>query len=197
MAAPKINSVKLGKFVTAAGRALFCGGTTPSHFDATKIEGTVILDAAGRDAFQEWLDLNLPDALKATGIKASQVNNIFKDDTDRDGNPTGNYRVKAKTKLEFGQKFYDGSGNEFKPEGGFQIPNGSTIQMAVGVELMKTATFTGLVLRLNGTKILEFPSYTTGLEADTGAAGGFSYDAAAPAPEAVPAQAEDDSEISW
>lgn len=196
MATPKVNSVKLGKFVTSAGRALFCGGNTPSHFDATKIEGTVILDEAGRDAFQEWLDLAMPDALKATGIKATQVNNIFKEDVDRDGNPTGNYRVKAKTKLEFGQKFYDGSGNEFKPEGDFQIPNGSTIQMAVGVELMKTATFTGLVLRLNGTKILEFPSYTTGLETDTGAAGGFSYDAA-PVAAVAPEQEADDSEIAW
>jgi len=193
----KPTSAKLGKFVTAAGRALFCGGNTPSHFDATKIEGTVILDQEGRDAFQEWLDLNLPEALKATGIKASQLNNIFKEDTDRDGNPTGNYRVKAKTKLEFGQKFYDGSGNEFKPDGEFKIPNGSTIQMAVGVEVMKTATFTGLVLRLNGTKILEFPSYSTGLETDTGATGGFSYDAAATPAQEAPEQEADNSDIEW
>lgn len=196
MAAPKVNSAKLGKFVTAPGRALFCGGNTPSHFDPSKIEGTVILDQEGRDAFQEFLDLNLPEALATTGIKATQVPSIFKDDTDRDGNPTGNFRVKAKTKLEFGQKFYDGAGNEFKPEGQFTIPNGSTIQMAVSVELMKTATFTGLVLRLTGTKILETPSYSTGLEADTGATGGFSYDAA-PVTGSNDAVAEDDSSIEW
>lgn len=197
MAAPKVNSVKLGKYVTKAGRALFCGGTKPSHFDATKIEGTIILDEDGKEDFQNFIDMHLPDALKATGIKPTAVASVFKDDTDRDGNPTGKYRIKAKTKLEFGQKFYDGSGNEFKPEAGFEIPNGSTIQMAIGVELMKTATFTGLVLRLNGTKILEFPSYTTGLEEDTGASGNFSYDAAAPVASNDVPQEEDSGDIDW
>lgn len=192
----KVVQAKLGRYVTAPGRALFCGGNTPSHFDPLKIEGTIILDQEGKDAFQEFIDLHLPDALAATGIPATQVADIFKDDTDRDGNPTGKFRVKAKTKIEFGQKFYDGSGNEFKPEGEFSIPNGSTIQMAIGVELMKTATFTGLVLRLMGTKILETPSYTTGLESDTGATGGFSYDSA-PVYSAPESQDDASSDIEW
>jgi len=192
----KVNSVKLGRFVTAAGRALFCGGNTPSHFDATKIEGTVVLDQDGRDAFQAFLDERLPEALKAIGIKASALNDIFKEDTDKDGNSTGNFRVKAKTKLDFGQKFYDGNGVEFKPEGAFTIPNGATIQLAVGVEVMKTATFTGIVLRLNGTKILAMPEYSTGLEGDTGATGDFSYAADAPAPAAAPLEV-DEGDIAW
>ena len=190
----KVNSVKLGKFVTAPGRALFCTGNTASFYDSSKIEGTVVLDQDGRDAFQAFLDEHLPEALKTIGIKASALNDIFKEDTDKEGNATGNFRVKAKTKLDFSQKFYDGNGVEFKPEGAFTIPNGATIQMAVGVEVMKTATFTGIVLRLNGTKILAMPEYSTGLEGDTGAKGDFSY--AADAPQAAPLEV-DEGEISW
>jgi len=195
--APKTTKAKLGRVVTPVGKALFCSGNTPSKFDATKVEGTIILSADARDKLQEFFDMNLPDALKATGIKASEVKDIFKPAKDRDGNPTGDFMLKAKTKLEFGQKFFDGSGKEFTPAGEFKIPNGSEIQMSIGVELMKTATFTGLVLRLQGTKVLSLPSYVTGLESDTGATGSYVYDANASYDDGDNDTSVDDSDISW
>lgn len=140
--APAIKSVKLGRYVTAAGSSLFGSGNTPSPYDDAKVEGTVVIDQAGKDAFQAWLDAKLtPEVLKEVGLKLTQINSIFKEDTDKEGNPTGLWRVKGKSNMKFMPKFVDGNGNEFKPAAGFKIPNRATVQLSLGVEIMKMSTF--------------------------------------------------------
>jgi len=194
--APSIKSAKLGRYVTKAGSSLFGTGNTPSPFDDTKVEGTIVLDAAAKDHFQAWLDERLTDELlKDLGIKRSELNSIFKDDVDKDKNPTGAYRVKGKSNIKYMPKFIGGDGKEFNPTDDFKIPNRATIQLSLGVEVMKMSTFTGIVLRLQGTKILEVPDYGTGFE-DDDSEGSFSYDAAAPKAEAPKVEIQED-EIAW
>ena len=193
--APAIKSAKLGRYVTQKGSSLFGSGNTPSPFDPDKVEGTIILDQAGKDHFQAWLDINMTDAvLKDLGIKRSEISSIFKDDTDKDQNPTGNFRVKGKSNIKYMPAFVGGDGKQFTPEAGFKIPNRATVQLSLGVEVMKMSTFTGIVLRLQGTKILEVPDYGTGFE-DEDSTGGFAYDASAPTE--APEKEVDDSEIPW
>lgn len=196
MANPAIKVVKLGRFVTDPGLSLFGSGNTPSQFDANKVEGTIILDQAGKDRFQAWLDEKLTkEVLAEVGLKASDIESVFKEDVDKDKNPTGNWRVKGKSSITYMPKFIGGDGVEFHPEPGFKIPNRATIQLSLGVEVMKMSTFKGLVLRLQGTKILEVPDYGTGFE-DDDTTGSFTYSSGDTSGN-TQAQPSDEDEIPW
>ena len=161
----KNGSAKSSVMVTDKGLALFVSCPAASPYDDSKQEASILLDEAGKAKLQAQLQdfLDTPEA-KATGIKdTGYAEKAFKADTDQDGNPTGLYRVKAKTAMIYAAKLYTAAGKVYTPTPGFQLPNRSTIRMSVKAELMSTSMFTGIVLRLQAIKIIDVPTYDDGM----------------------------------
>ena len=166
--------VKGNVIVTEIGKALFVSSPAASQYDETKQEATILLDEAG----VAKLKAQLQDLMDSAEVKESKIKDtgfvdaIFKEDTDADGNPTGLFRVKAKTAMQYPAKIYDASGNAFVPTPGFKVMNRSDIRLSVKPEVMQTSMFTGIVLRLQAIKIIDVPSFDDGMSG-TNDAGGF------------------------
>ena len=178
------NNVKGSIIVTDRGQSLFVSVPNASPFDDQKQEATILLneDAANKvkAQLQDFMD---SDEVKASGIKDTGfVENLFKEDTDQDGNPTGLQRLKAKTAMKYGCKLYDAAGAAFDPDNGFSLPNRADIKMSFTPEVMSTSMFTGITLRLKAIKILNMPSYDDGM-AGVEEDGSFSASAAPTAAE--------------
>ena len=197
----QINSVKGPVIITPVGKALFVSAPNASAYDENKQEATILLDADGvtymKGKLQEFMDS--PEA-KASGIKDTGfVENMFKEDTDQDGNATGLMKLKAKTAMRYPAKFRDAKGNIFTPDASFSLPNRSTIRLSAKVELLKTSMFQGLVLRLQAIKVLEMPQMDDGF-GDDGmddeyADSGFSFDT--PSAQSAPADTSSDDNDGW
>ena len=170
--------VKCGYLVTPVGKALWVSAPNPSPYDDSKTEATVVLDAASAELFKKDLKAKCADAAKTLGIDIDEaIANYLKPNTDAEGNPTGEFRVKAKTGLQYMPSFADANGKSFKPESGFMIPHGSDIRLSIGFEVQVVKpTFKGIVARLRGIQIINLQDNGAGFDAVDG---GFSAESTA------------------
>lgn len=150
----KIQSIKLGSFVTDIGSALFVSSPNPSQYDANKEEASILLSAEQWEAFKTQLDKAMAENNAYSVVPEDKMRYPIKEATDSDGNLTGDIIVKAKTGIQYPAKILDSKGKPVVTGPGFSIPNRSKIRLAVGAEVIATSLYKGCLLRLNAIKIL-------------------------------------------
>ncbi len=154
---PKIESIKIGKFVTPAGTAIFVSTPNASQHDDSKQEGSIILTAADLATFKNQIiaEMKLVEGDFPGGLTIDTLSWPITKDTDKDGNETGNFKVKAKTAMIYPAKVFDSEGKAIEMTVGYSIPNRSKIRLAVGVEVCSSKMYNGVVLRLNAIKVIQ------------------------------------------
>lgn len=150
----KIQSIKLGQFVTDIGSALFVSSPNPSQYDASKEEASILLSAEQWEVFKAQLDKAMEENNAYSVVPKDKMRYPIKEATDSDGNSTGDIIVKAKTGIQYPAKILDSKGKPVVTGPGFSIPNRSKIRLAVGAEVIATSLYRGCLLRLNAIKIL-------------------------------------------
>jgi len=160
--APKIESNKLGRIVTVVGSALYCSVPNASQYDENKYETSLIITADEFTAFQTEVKA-LYEKAQADGTKMvlpfDKAAWPVKESVDREGNPTGDMIIKAKTSIKYPPNLFDSAGKPVKFDSISAIPNRSKIRLQVGVEIVSSGMYKGIVLRLNGIKIIDVPNY--------------------------------------
>ncbi len=158
--------IKCGYLVTPVGKALWCSAPNPSPFDDTKTEATIIISAEQADIFRQELKDLCGDAAAQLEVDIDEaISNYMKPNTDADGNPTGEFRIKAKTGLQYPPTFADSKGKAFKPAADFTIPNRSEIRLSIGFEVQVVKpTFKGIVARLRGIQVVSLQERGTGFD---------------------------------
>lgn len=149
-----IKQNKLGQIVTPKGSALFVSAPNPSQYDEDKIEASIVLSKEDFEAFKASV---ISMANKYEGELVADLDKMAwpaKEATDKDGNPTGEMIVKAKTAIKYPPKMYNAKGTPIVITPGFSVPNRSTIKLSASVEIVSTKVYTGVVLRLNGIQII-------------------------------------------
>ena len=176
-ATTKASSNKLGQFVTPAGSALFVSAPAASSFDANKQEASIILSAEDHAAVMAQLDTMMASYEGVLVVAKDKLKFPFKEATDKEGNETGEFIWKAKTSVQYPAKFFDAKGQNFKPAPGFTVANRSKIRLSVSAEIVSTSLYKGLVLRLNGIKIISSTPWAGGNDAFAGIEdeGDYSY----------------------
>jgi hypothetical protein len=176
-ATTKASSNKLGQFVTPAGSALFVSAPAASSFDPNKQEASIILSAEDHAAVMAQLDTMMASYEGALVVAKDKLKFPFKEATDKEGNETGEFIWKAKTSVQYPAKFFDAKGQNFKPASGFTVANRSKIRLSVSAEIVSTSLYKGLVLRLNGIKIISSTPWAGGNDAFAGIEdeGDYSY----------------------
>lgn len=149
-----IKSNKLGQIVTPAGSALFVSCPNASQFDEEKQEASIVLSPDDYKVFKASLDKLIASYEGDLVVDVSTMELPVKDATDKEGNPDGNFIVKAKTAMKYPAKLYNAKGTPLAPTPGFSVPNRSKIKLSVSAELVSTKVYKGLVLRLNGIQII-------------------------------------------
>ena len=173
MATPKnlkiatLTDVGIALFMTPVGQG--------SKFAPDKIEGSIILTPKSKEKLQVMMEKLVTDNAKELKYDATKALYPFKEDLDRDKNPTGNFRLKCKTGIEYPPTYADAKGRNFKPEQGFVVPNGSKVRFAVTIVASSTAIYKGISCRLNGIQILSTPS--TNVEFGAMDEGDYTYEA--------------------
>lgn len=152
--AAKFISNKLGQLVTPKGSALFISCPNASSFDETRQEASILLSADDYAAFKAQIDALVAAYEGELVVDPTTMEMPVKDATDKEGAPTGEFIVKAKTGMRFPAKLYDANSKQFAPAPGFSVANRSTIKLSVSAELISTKVYKGLVLRLNGVQII-------------------------------------------
>jgi hypothetical protein len=150
----KAPSNKLGQIVTPIGSALFVSCPNASAFDENKQEATIVLSAEDYAVFKRDLDALIKDYDGKLVVDPDKMTMPVKPAEDADGNPTGEYMIKAKTAMKYPARLYNAKGGSFNPPAGFQVANRSKIRLQVSAELISTNMFKGLVLRLNAVQII-------------------------------------------
>jgi len=176
MATPKQTpSIKGSIILTPKGKSLFVSVPNASSYDPLKQEATIVLDGDATAILKAQLnDFVASEDVKVSGVKTKGfVDNLFKEDTDADKNPTGNFRVKAKTAMQYPANLYAANGDEFKAPVGFSIPNRSTIKLSVRPEVISSPMFIGIVLRLQAVKVFDLPEFDDGMKKDEDTSGSF------------------------
>lgn len=158
----KTASNKLGQLVTPVGSALFVSSPKPSQFDANKEEASIILSADDYAKFITNIDTLIANYEGDLVVAKDKLKYPVKEATDKEGNLTGEMIVKAKTSINFPAKFYGADGALFTPTASFSVPNRSKIRLAVSVEIVSTSLYKGIVLRLNGIKIISATPWAGG-----------------------------------
>jgi len=172
----KVPSVKLGSKVSPVGSALFVSAPRASQFSPDKQEAGLVLSAEDYAMFMAEIMATLKEHESELPAPITKLAFPFKEQTDAEGNPTGEMILKTKTAMRFPAKFYDVDGKEFKPSADFQVANRAKIRLAVGLEVMKTSMYCGVVARLNGIKIISSsPWANSNPFGDTHDEGDFSY----------------------
>lgn len=189
----KIQSVKLGSFVTPVGSALFVSCPNASQFDDSKQEASILLSA------EQWAEL------KVQIDKAMEENNAYavvpkdkmkypiKDATDSDGNSTGDIILKGKTSIQYPAKLLDSKGKPIVVTPGFSIPNRSKIRLALGVEVVSTGMYKGVICRLNAIKVISANPWA-GSNPFDGFDDDGDFDGSAPVANAMNS---DESDVDW
>lgn len=152
--ATKFVSNKLGQLVTPAGSALFVSCPNASQYDETKQEASILLSADDYATFKAQIDGLIAAYEGELVVDASTMEMPVKDNTDKEGAPTGEFIVKAKTGMQYPAKLYDANAVAFTPTPGFSVANRSKIKLSVSAELINTKVYKGLVLRLNAVMLI-------------------------------------------
>lgn len=195
MAPSTVTKAKMkSPLITPAGQALFCSGNNPSTFDPDKIEGSVIITDAEKQQVEATIMAFANENKAALGIDMAKFQMPIAPSTDADKNPDGRWVIKAKSKIEYLPKYYDHNNVEFVPDASFRIAHGSTIRLKLGVELMKTAKFQGVVFRLLAYQILSISKQDSGFGA---AEGDFAVSAPATGSANPAPQDAEDSDSAW
>jgi hypothetical protein len=152
--------------VTPVGKALFVSAPRASQFDDNKQEATIVLSADAKAEVEAILKAFIKENAAEIGKKPADITIPFKEDTDSDGDFTGNYRLKAKTGMKYPAQFVGSDNSKFSPDMDYQLPNGADIRLSITPELLATSMFQGLTLRLNGIKVLGVKQYDLGFSDD-------------------------------
>lgn len=158
--ATKFVSNKLGQIVTPAGSALFVSCPNASQYDETKQEASILLTADDYAVFQASLNKLIAAYEGELVVTVADMEMPAKDATDKEGNPTGDVILKAKTGMQYPAKLYDAKGVAFNPTPGFNVANRSKIKLSVSAELINTKVYKGLVLRLNAVQVISSNPFT-------------------------------------
>ena len=150
----KVAKNKLGTIVTPVGSAVFVSAPRPSTFDENKIEASVVLTPEDFVVLKAEIDKRISELEEAPVVAIDKCKWPFADEMDKEGNPTGNIRVKAKTNVKYPPKFYAADGKQFVPGMDFQVANRSKIRLALGFEIVSTGMYKGVIARLNAIKIV-------------------------------------------
>jgi len=150
----KFVSNKLGQIVTPVGSALFVSCPNASAFDEAKQEASLILSADDYAIFKGELDKLIAAYEGELVVNTAGMDMPVKPAVDKEGAPTGDFIIKAKTSMQYPAKLYSANGKPFAPAPGFQLANRSKIRLSVSAELVNTKVYKGLVLRLNGLLII-------------------------------------------
>ena len=150
----KFVSNKLGQLVTPKGAALFVSCPAASQFDDSKQEASILLTADDYAVLKGQLDALVASYEGELVVDPATMEMPVKDATDKEGAPTGDFIIKAKTGMQYPAKLYDAAGKPFAPTPGFSVANRSTIKLSVSAELINTKVYKGLVLRLNAVQII-------------------------------------------
>jgi hypothetical protein len=154
-----VESIKLGQFVTAKGSALFVSAPNASQYDDSKQEASIMLKAEDWEALKAKIDAKIVEMNGYALVPAAKMKYPIKEATDQDGNETGDIILKAKTGIQYPAKILDAQGKVIKTDATFHINNRSIIRLAVGVEVIKSGMYNGVICRLNAIKILSAQSY--------------------------------------
>lgn len=188
----KIKSFKLGQFVTPVGSALFVSSPNPSQYDSEKEEGSIILSADDWATVKGQIDAALKANEAELPVPIASMKYPVKDATDGEGNPTGEFILKAKTSIKYPAKFYDTDGKPFVPDAGFNVPNRSKIRLSISFEVVSTSLYKGIVARLNAIKVISATPWSGANPfGDTQDEGDYMYTPAGSTPQ------EDDQEQDW
>lgn len=149
-----IKQNKLGQIVTPKGSALFVSVPNVSTYDPEKQEASIVLSPEDYATFKADVDALIAKYQDELVVDTSSMDMPVRAATDKDGNPTGDMIVKAKTSIKYPAKLYNAKAVVFSPPAGFSVANRSTIKLAVSAELVSTRVYKGLVLRLNSVMII-------------------------------------------
>jgi len=150
----KFVSNKLGAIVTQSGAALFVSCPNASEFDETRQEASIILSPEAYETFTADLNKLVKAYEGELVVDPTKMELPVKGSVDKEGNPTGEFIVKAKTAMIYPSKLYNAKGIAFNPAPGFSVPNRSKIKLSVSAELINTKVYKGLVLRLNAVQVI-------------------------------------------
>ncbi|MCI4438003.1 MAG: hypothetical protein JHC33_14440 [Ignisphaera sp.] len=166
---------KLGSLLTPIGSALFVSCPNASAFDETKQEASIVLTPEDYESFKAQLDALIDNCTEELVVAKDKMAMPIKPETDKEGNPTGNYILRAKTSMIYKAKLYNADRSEFKPDAGFQVANRSKIRLSISVEVMATSMYKGLVFRLNAIQIISASPWANANPFDAVEGGDFVY----------------------
>lgn len=152
--ATKIQSIKLGGFVTPVGSALFVSCPNASQFDPLKQEASILLSAEDWAGLKAQIDKALVENNAYALVPEAKMQYPITDSVDADGNATGDIRLKSKTAMQYPAKLLDSKGKPITVTPGFSIANRSKIRLAIGVEVVSTGMYKGIICRLNAVKVI-------------------------------------------
>lgn len=150
----KVQSVKLGQFVTPAGSALFVSCPNASQFDDSKQEASIILQAEQWDELKIQIDKAIVENNGYALVPENKMQYPIKDAVDKENNLTGDIILKAKTGMQYPAKLLDAKGKPIVLTPGFTIANRSKIRLAIGVEVISSGMYKGVICRLNAVKVI-------------------------------------------
>ena len=147
--------------LTDIGEALFVSYPNASQFDDSKMEASIRVTEAQKDAFVAKLEPFIQASCDALKVDRSKIELPVKPSHDKEGSPDGKWIIKSKTGIEYKPRVFNAANVEIHPD---SIANGSTIRLKVSAAFTNSPKFKGISLRLGGIQVIQAREFDSGFD---------------------------------